>query len=103
MALLTKSNPLAHQLMLLDERPHPHVGEPEVVPGYRGARLLDASDVEIAAAACAGYCLLAGVGSAEAGVVGEEVLVDGPVGDLMGADGTEDGFGHVEYAPAPGW
>ena len=38
-ALLTKSYLLAHQPMLLDERAHPHVGEPEVVPGYRGALL----------------------------------------------------------------
>ena len=28
--------------MLLDERAHPHVGEPEVVPGDGGAPLLDA-------------------------------------------------------------
>ena len=89
--------------MLLDERTHPHVGKPEVVPGYRGAGFLHASDVEVAAAAGTGYCLLARVGSAEARVFGEEVLVDGPVGDLVGADGAEDGFGHVEYAPAPSW
>ncbi len=89
--------------MLLDERTHPHVAEPEVVPCYRGAPLLDASDVEIAAAAGAGDGALAGVGSAEARVAGEEVGVDGPYGDLVGADGTEDWFGHVEYAPAPGW
>ncbi len=84
--------------MLLDEGPHPHVGEPEVVPGYRRAPLLDASDVEIAAAAGAGYCLLAWVGTAELRVVGEEVLVDGPNGDLMGADGAEDGARDGGYA-----
>ena len=38
---------------------------------------------------------LAGMGLAEPRVVGEEVGVDGPVGDLRVADGTEDGFGHV--------
>ena len=38
-------NLLAHQSMLLDERAHPHVGEPEVVPGYRGAGLLHAAHV----------------------------------------------------------
>ena len=59
--------------------------------------LLHASDVEVAAAARAGDGALAWVGLAEAWVVGEEVLVYGPVGDLLGADGTEDGFGHVEY------
>ena len=99
MALLTKSYLLAHQPMLLDEGPHLHVGEPEVVPGYRRLGLLDASDVEIATAAGAGYCGLARVGLAEPRVFGEEVLVDGPVGDLRVADGTQDGFGHVEYAP----
>ncbi len=89
--------------MLLDERTHPHVGEPEVVPGDGGAPLLHASDVEVAAAAAAGYGALAGVGMAEAWVVGLEVGVDGPVGDLRGADGAEEWFGHVEYAPAPSW
>ena len=103
MALLTKSDLLAHQPMLLDERTHPHVAKPEVVPGYRGAGLLHAAHVEVAAAAAAGDGALPGVGLAEARVVGEEVGVDGPVGDLMRADGTEDGFGHVEYAPWPGW
>ena len=52
--------------------------------------------MEIAAAARAGDGALAGVGLAEPRVVGEEVGVDGPVGDLEGADGTQDGFGHVE-------
>ena len=89
--------------MHLDERTHPHVGEPEVVPGDGRAGLLHAGHVEVAAAARAGDGALAGVGLAEAGVVGEEVGVDGPVGDLVGADGAEDGFGHVEYAPAPCW
>ena len=103
MALLTKSDLLAHQSMLLDERTHPHVGKPEVVPGHARAPLLHAAHVEIAAAARAGDGALAGVGTAEPRVVGLEVGVDGPYGDLMGADGTEDGFGHVEYAPAPGW
>ena len=88
--------------MLLDERAHTHVGEPEVVPGHRGAPLLHAGDVEVAAAARAGDGALPWVGSAEAWVVGLEVGVDGPVGDLMGADGTEGGFGGVEYAPAAG-
>ncbi len=78
--------------MLLDERTHPHVGKPEVVPGHRGAPLLDAGHVEIAAAARAGYCLLAGVGLAEAWVVGLEVGVDGPIGDLVGADGAGGWF-----------
>ena len=81
--------------MLLDERTHPHVGEPEVVPGDGGAPLLHAAHVEIAAAAGAGDGALAGVGTAEARVVGLEVGVDGPYGDLVGADGAEDWFGHV--------
>ena len=102
MALLTKSNLLAHQSMLLDEGTHPHVGEPEVVPGHARAPLLHAAHVEVAAAARAGDGALPWAGSAEARVVGEEVGVDGPVGDLVGADGAEWGFGHVEYAPAPG-
>ena len=85
--------------MLLDESTHPHVAEPEVVPGHARALLLHASDVEVAAAARAGDGALARVGLAETRVVGEEVGVDGPVGDLVGADGTEDWFGHVEYAP----
>ena len=88
--------------MLLDERPHPHVGEPEVVPGYARAGLLDAAHVEVAAAARAGDGALAWVGLAEPRVAVQEVGVYGPVGDLRGADGTPDGFGHVEYAPAPG-
>ncbi len=53
--------------------------------------------MEIAAAAAAGDGALAGVGMAEAWVVGLEVGVDGPVGDLRGADGAEDWFGHMEY------
>ena len=86
--------------MLLDERTHPHVAKPEVVPGYRRLGLLHAAHVEIAAAAGACDGALAWVGLAEAWVAVQEVGVDGPVGDLMGADGTQDGFGHVEYAPA---
>ena len=53
-----------------------------------GAGLLDAGDVEIAAAATAGDGALAGVGPAEPRVVGLEVGVDGPYWDFMGADGT---------------
>ncbi len=59
--------------MLLDERTHPHVAEPEVVPGYARAPLLDAWDVEIAAAAAAGDRALPWVGMAEAWVIGLEV------------------------------
>ena len=84
------ANLLAHQSMLLDERPH--LGEPQVVPGYRGAGLLDAAHVEIAAAARVGDGALAGVGSAEARVAVQKVGVYGPVGDLRVADGTTDRF-----------
>ncbi len=101
MASFAEGYLLAHRSMLLDEAAHP--GEPEVVPGNGGAPLLHAAHVEIAAAAGAGYGALVWVGPAEPRVVGEEVLVYGPVGDLVGADGAEWGFGHVEYAPAPGW
>ena len=59
--------------------------------------------MEIAAAARAGDGALPWVGLAEARVAVQEVGVDGPYGDLVGADGTEGWFGHVEYAPAPGW
>jgi len=51
----------------------------------------------------AGDSALAGVGLSEAGAVGLEICVYGPYGDLVGADGTEGVFGHVEYAPAPSW
>ena len=62
--------------MLLDERTHPHVGEPEVVPGDGGAGLLYAGHVEIAATAGAGDGGLAGVGTADPRVVGEEWTID---------------------------
>ena len=58
--------------------------------------------MEIAAAAAAGDGALAWVGTAETRVVGLEVGVDGPYGDLVGADGAEGVFGHVEYAPLVG-
>ena len=88
--------------MLLDERTHLHVGEPEVVPGYARAGLLDAGHVEVAAAARAGDGALPWVGTAEAWVVGEEVGVDGPVGDLVGADGADYRFSS-QYFVFPGY
>ena len=66
-----------------------------MVPRDRRVGLLDAGCVEEVATAWAGDGLLAGAVLTEPGVVGEEVLVDGPYGDFMGADGAEDGFGHL--------
>jgi len=64
------------------------------MPGYGGVQ--GAGGVEDAAAGGAGDGLLVGAGLAEAGVAGCKVGVDGPVGDLVGADGAGGVFGHRE-------
>ena len=58
--------------------------------------------MEPAAAAGAGYPVLAQAGLAESRVVGLAVRVYGPVGDLMGADGAEDWLGRVDLVPGGG-
>ena len=76
--------------MLIDELAHPDVAEPEVVPGYRRALRLYAGDVEETAAGGTGYGALALAVLAETRVALLDVRVERPVGDLVGADGTED-------------
>ena len=94
-APLAERHRASHQVVLLDEGPHHHVGEPQVVTLDGRASLLDAGGVEQLAAAGAGYRLLAGAVLAEPGVLGLGVRADGRDRDLVRADGATDGFGQM--------
>ena len=67
MARLAERDRLAHQVAILDERPHLHVGEPQVVAPYGRVGLVYAGGVEQLAAAGAGDGLLVGKDGAELG------------------------------------
>jgi hypothetical protein len=62
-ALPAEGHVEAHQLVLVDECPHPLVGEPQVVAPDPGAGLLDAGGVEELAAAGTGDEVLVRPGS----------------------------------------
>ena len=76
-APLAERDLLVDEPLLLEKGPHPHVGEPQVMPRDGRASLLDAGHVEQPAAAAAGDGLLAGAVLAEPGVVGLSVGADG--------------------------
>ena len=92
MATLAERDVLAHQVAFLDERPHLHVGEPQVVAPDDGVGLLYTIRMEQVAAAWAGDGLLVGMDGAEPGVLGLGVRADGRDRDPVRADGAEDGF-----------
>ncbi len=77
MTILAERDLVANEPVLLEESPHLHVGEPQVMPRDDGVGLLYATGVEEVAAAGAGYGLLAGAVLTEARVLGLSVGADG--------------------------
>ena len=84
----------AEEAALLDEAPHPRVGEPQVLPRDEGAGLPGATCMQKLAAAGAGDHVLALTWLAGEREATFGVRADGGVGDLGGAGGALDGCGH---------